>query len=235
MPSTPEIQRQPDPVQQPAEMKKKKAGWILPAIIGIAIICVITVIIGGFLLAKKNGSMTFINDILPGGSSDETFANFKTMETIPVSAGVDLPIGSAGSILSIPAESLPPNIQASVIVSDPGKDLANLLQETFQSEANFYQIIADGENDGTGSALFTIPAKKKIALLMEVFDDKYLAFTELPIQDGVISVQVPIGSAEKTPRINQSVCKARCAFRSFNLIHRQPVWRPVIWQAHCRP
>ncbi len=197
MPSTPEIQRQPVPAQQPAEMKKKKSGWIVPVIIGVAMLCVIAVIIGGFLLVKKNGSLTSITDIIPGENANATFANFKTMETIPVSAGVDSPIGSAGSILSIPAESLPPNIQASVIASDPGKDLANLLQETFQTEADFYQIIADGENDGTGSALFTIPAEKKIALLMEVFDDKYLAFTELPIQGGVISVQVPIGSAEK--------------------------------------
>jgi len=196
MPSTPEIQRQPSPLQQPAEKKKKKAGWVLPAILGISMLCVIAVIIGGLLLVKKNGSLTFINKLIPAGSTSTTLAEFKTVETIPVSAGSDSPIGSSGSMLSIPVESLPPDIQVSAIVSVPGKDLTNLIEEAFQTDSNFYQIIADGENDGTGSALFTVPAEKKIALLMEVFDDKYLAFTEIPIQNGEISVNIPIGSAE---------------------------------------
>ena len=195
MPSTPEYQKEPVVVQPVIE--KKKRNWVIPVILGIVVICFVAALGGGFIWLKQNDKLASLNEIIPGASSQGIEMSFNVVQTIPIVSGADTPLDAKGAVLSVPLESLPEGITASTIVSDPGSDLTNLLKDVFQAEGKFYQLTANGENDGVGSALVTLPVEKSVALLMEVFDGKYYALTQLPIQDGMTKVQIPIGSAEK--------------------------------------
>jgi len=195
MPSTPEFQR--EPVVQQAVKEKKKVRWVIPVVLGVALICLIAAVGGGYVWLKQNEKLAFLNEIVPGPSSSGIDMSFEAIQTIPLLPGADTSLDANGTILSVPVESLPEGISASTIVSDPGSDLTTMLKDVFQTEGKFYQLTANGENDGVGSALVTVPIEKSVALLMEVFDGKYYAMTQLPIQDGMAKVRIPIGSTEK--------------------------------------
>ncbi len=186
------------------ERKKNNLPCVLACVVVAIIACVsIAGVVGGGYWLYQSGELEFLSDHfsevdLPSLPKDiSTSSNFDIPPEKPLSAGEEIVIGKSDERLAIPETALESDVNAVLHTSAPDANLENILNEVFKSEAKLYQVLAEGENDGTGSAVITAPVNGEQAYLLEIIDGEYYSLTELETDGGDLSFQVPITSASK--------------------------------------
>jgi len=186
------------------EGKKRTIPCILACIVIAIIACVaLAGIAGAGYWLFQSGEFEFLSDYFsevdfPSIPENITISsNFNMSPEKPLSAGEEIVIGKNDERLAIPETALDSDVNAVLHTSAPDAKLEKILQEVFKSEANLYQVLADGENDGTGPAIITAPVNGKQAYLLEIIDGEYYSLTNLEPDGGELSFQVPIASASK--------------------------------------
>jgi hypothetical protein len=183
----------------------KKEGKIpaiprIPFVLTAVIICFVLVFITlgcriSFNMGDSNSSSEGLSgsDVSAAPESSKP-SNFEDAAVKSITAGEEIVINAEEARLSIPETALESGVSAAVHTSDLAPELEEVLTEAFEKQVSLYQVIADGENDGTGPAVITAPVDGKQAFLLEIIDGEYYSLTQLEAVDGKIAFQVPIGS-----------------------------------------
>lgn len=186
------------------KVKKSNLPCVLACVVVAIIVCVAIVgVAGGGYWLYQSGELDFLSDYfsevdfpsLPENIT--TSSNFDIPSEKSLSAGEEIVIGNNDERLVIPETALEIDVNAVLHTSAPDAKLEKILNEVFKSEAKLYQVLAQGENDGTGSAIITAPVNGKQAYLLEIIDGEYYSLTNLEPDGGELSFRVPIASASK--------------------------------------
>ncbi len=133
-------------------------------------------------------------------SSDANSITLSAYENSPIKhivAGEHITINADGAQLTIPETALEADISATLQTSDPDSELESIFSEVFQIKTNLYQITADGENDGIGTAAIEVSDSNGQSFLLEIIDGEYFSLTSLEANNGKITFQVPIVTTPK--------------------------------------
>ena len=177
----------------------RRAGWLIPVVVAVVLVCCLGSLIGGGLWAIRNDKLPWLKSVtanlpLVGEKSSEMEAEFVQISSASLTDGAKIVVGSENMQVEILAGALAGDTTAQVIGSQIDGKLALAFQETFSQEITFYELQADAENDGTGQAHLQVPASKEFAVLLEILDEKYLAVSELRLESGAFQANVPVGS-----------------------------------------
>ncbi len=191
--------QQPTPPVQTDLPPKKRSAWLIPVLIGIVVLCCIAGVAGGGLWLVRTGKAPWLQNLtanipLVGEKSSGNIASFSSISSTSLAAGTEVVVGSENMQVAVPENALDNAGGVQVVSSQINGNLADSFQQIFNQDVEFYELIADGENDGTGHASLQVPATKDYAVLLEVLDETYLAVSELPLENGAFQVDVPIGS-----------------------------------------
>jgi len=200
-PSIPASQIPPPVLLQPAHQPRKKSPLIF--ILPIAIVLCLGLALTGILLVKK-GVLASILPNLPVGSgnnSSQTSGKFQVnpVNSVTVVPGESLEVDSNNAQLFIPEGSLPEGVDGQFIVNEPNSNLKKEIEKLATLVTPFYQLQADGENDGTGNATLSIPTTGQPLFLVELFDGKYIAASRIPYSGSNAEISVPLLSGKSDP------------------------------------
>ncbi len=180
--------------------KKPNKNWLIAGMVLAVIVCLLAATAAGGYWLYRNGKLAFLDNFRSpttqlNNSASQIDLSVNQVQNYTFQAGQEQEIDSNGAKIKIPDDALDSGVSAKVFVSDPGSQLQKIVSDVFQTQTRFYEVIADGENDGTGWATVTVPAGGGEPYLMEVIDGKFIALTSLQGSTGNLTFQVPIGSA----------------------------------------
>jgi hypothetical protein len=186
---------------QPAQQPRKKSALII--ILPVVIVLCLGLTITGIFLAKK-GILSSILPNLPVGSGNnasQTTGNFQVnpINSVTVVPGESLVVDSNNAQLFIPEGSLPEGVGGQFILNEPNSMLKKEIEKLATLVTPFYQLQADGENDGTGNATLSIPTTGQPLFLVELFDGKYIAASRIPYSGSIAEISVPLLSGKSDP------------------------------------
>jgi hypothetical protein len=205
------IFNQPRTSVAPKDTKQKKKRWLIAAIVAIVLVsclCVSVLGIGiysyfsgdlAWLLAQmgidSQTTETIFTDVVKqteNGQADLGDYSLNVQQTKTFATGEMQVLDSYQGSALFPEGSLEEGLQGQVVVSEPNPELKDALEEYFTVKSSFYQFTAAGENDGTGSAQFSLPSSGETLYFLEIFDEKYVSLSPLPVSNGAVAFNVPV-------------------------------------------
>ena len=117
-----------------------------------------------------------------------------------------------GARLNVPGDTLPGGEGALLIASAIKGKLADALEENYTLDTPFYIVSAAGEHDGRGRATLSLPAPSPHSRLLAMVDGIYPALLNTEPQDGVLSLEVRLGSS-KGEEVGAGATPPRSAIR----------------------
>lgn len=205
----------PPPVYHPPALKTRKKSPLLVILPVVLVVC-LGLLFTGIFLAKKGVFSTFLQTIFAGSGSNVSQASGKfqvnPIDTIVVVPGDSQVVDSNQAQLFVPEGSLPEGVNAQFITNEPNNPLKKEIENSATLLTPFYQLQAEGENDGTATATLSIPASGEPLFLVELFDGKYMATSRMPYAGSRIEISVPLLSGKSDPGDESLVFNSTYAF-----------------------
>ncbi|GEM_PF-1165927 len=198
------------PVKPKATQQKKKRGLVAAIILIVFVSCICVCAIGVGTYSYFSGDLAwlltqmgidsqatepfFADSVTPTENNLEDLGDFSfnVQHTKTFTIGEMQVLDSYQGSALFPEESLEEGLQGQVVVSEPDSVLKDALEEYFELKSSFYQFTATGENDGTGSAQFSLPSSEENLYFLEIFDEKYISLSPLPGTNGAVALSVPV-------------------------------------------